>query len=155
MISFSSYSGENLPDSSLSLVHFLNASPFIWPSSLTTSFGPHPPLCQTPSFNARSISSCVAGRQSSVSRDTIVTLFAPSLFAVTATSTATLPPPTTITSEPGLSFIQLFTSTRNSRPNLVRSSPSIPMIFLFHAPVSRNTLSYSFTIFSSCTSSPT
>ena len=57
-----------------------------------------------PSSRTRSISSLPAGICSLDSRQIMVTFGTPRRFAVTATSTATLPPPTTTTSEPGRSM---------------------------------------------------
>ena len=73
-------------------------------------------MITTPSSSARAISSGEAGMMSRLSRQAIVTFFAPRRLAVIATSMATLPPPVTITSEPILPFIQSLTSTRKSRP---------------------------------------
>ena len=89
----------------------------------------------TPSSLARSISSREAVSSFSGLRKMSVTLFAPRRFAVTATSIATLPPPMTMTFSRFFLFIHLLTSTRNSRPNSVNSSPSKPSTGRFHAPV--------------------
>ena len=109
----------------------------------------------TPSSSALAISSSEAGISCLCSRHTSVTVSAPSLVAVRATSIATLPPPHTITFLPIWRFINPFTSTRKFRPNFAIPSPSIPKIGCFHAPVSKNTALLSFSMSSIIISLPT
>ena len=102
IVSFSSYSGLNLPVSSLTAIHLLNTIPVTLPSSLKISLGPQPPLTIIPSDSASSISSGEAGIISLVSRETCVTLPSPHLSAVLDTSIATFPPPITTVSPSNL-----------------------------------------------------
>lgn len=68
---------------------------------------------------------------------------------------ATLPPPTTTTSEPGFTAVPAFTSMRNSRPKTLCSSPFMPMSGRFQVPESSSTQSEAFRSSPSVTSRPT
>ena len=73
----------------------------------------------------------------SVGSLTMVTVFAPKRMAVRATSTATLPPPTTMTLPWGLSPLSNATSRRKSMPETTpsESSPSTPSFLPPWAPI--------------------
>ena len=93
-----------------------------------------------PSSSACSTSSRMAGIVSRLSRQAIDTSVAPRRRAVSATSTATLPPPITSTRLPTLGFAlpPTWTPIRNFRPESSNSPFSSLSDFPFQRPVARN-----------------
>ena len=126
-VSLSSKTGENLPFSSYTRVHFLKTTDFTRPSSATISFGPQPGVMMTPSSRASLISFFEAGIMSSLSRETMVTLSAPLRFATLAASMATLPPPMTM-HEPVSLTLPVLAFLRNS------TAVDVPSAFSFSRP---------------------
>ena len=136
-VSFSSYSGENLPCASNTRVHFLKTTPLTWPSSSRTSFGPQPQFSSIPSSSASSISSLLAGIFSLASRQNMEIFASIHLLLILAASMATFPPPTTTTSPSSakLSFAPAFLKKSTAVYAPSAFSPLIPGFLPLWQPI--------------------
>ncbi len=114
---------------------------FNFPSCLVILVGDTRNSICTPSSSACSTSTGSAGISVWLRRYRIVTLRAPRRSAVRAASMATLPPPTTAMLFPRDGLSPRLTSRRKVAPSITPglSSPSIPILTLWCAPMVRNT----------------
>ena len=135
--------GQKSPPSSKTDAHCISSAPVTFPLSCIIFLGPQDVISLTPSSRAISISHGFAGISSLLSRQAMVTSFAPTLRAVRATSTATLPPPTTNTLSLRAISLPSLISARKSIPQKTSSdcAPSRSIFRLSCNPVAMKTAS--------------
>ena len=135
--SFSSYCGLKRPSASLTERHFLKTIAFTLPFSVRISFGPQELFTEMPSSSASATSSFAAGMISRDSRQNMETSPEPARSAALATSTATLPPPTTTVRPESFVLSSRFTLLKNSTPVFTpsASSPGTPALRPPCAPI--------------------